>query len=110
MDFYVDLIYPLVGNCISLLELTMTLSTSPRITTVSAFKKELASMDVSDPVVVTQNGEPLYVVQDPAQFEMQQEQMALLRLLSFAEKDVQAGRTVSSSDLRAGLKGLVDEV
>ncbi|CPR15297.1 hypothetical protein BN1221_01430 [Brenneria goodwinii] len=50
------------------------------------------------------------MVQDPAQFEMQQEQMALLRLLSFAEKDVQAGRTVSSADLRAGLKGLVDEV
>ncbi|MEI8633096.1 type II toxin-antitoxin system prevent-host-death family antitoxin [Vibrio sp. PP-XX7] len=45
--------------------------------------------DASDPVIVTQNGEPLYVVQDPAQFEMQQEQMALLRLLSFAEKDVQ---------------------
>ncbi|WP_339358640.1 type II toxin-antitoxin system Phd/YefM family antitoxin [Xenorhabdus nematophila] len=88
----------------------MTLSTSLRITTVSAFKKELASMDVSDPVLVTQNGEPLYVVQDPVQFEMQQEQMALLRLLSFAEKDVQAGRTVSSSDLRTGLKGLVDEV
>ena len=30
-----------------------------RITTVSAFKKDLASMDVSEPVVVTQNGEPL---------------------------------------------------
>ncbi len=77
----------------------MSLSTSPRITTVSAFKKELASMDVSDPVIVTQNGEPLYVVQDPAQFEMQQEQMALLRLLSFAEKDIQAGRTISSSEV-----------
>lgn len=88
----------------------MPLSTSLRITTVSAFKKELASMDVSEPVIVTQNGEPLYVVQDPAQFEMQQEQMALLRMLTFAEKDLLAGRTVSSADLRAGLKGLVDEV
>ncbi len=88
----------------------MTLSTSARITTISAFKKELASMDVSDPVVVTQNGEPLYVVQDPIQFEMQQEQIALLRLLSFAEKDIQAGRTISSSNLLTGLKELVDEV
>lgn len=93
----------------SLLELSISSSTSPRITTVPAFKKELASMDVSKPVVVTQNGKPLYVVQDPVQFEMQQEQMALIRLLSFAEKDVQAGRTVSPSDLRAGLKGLIDE-
>lgn len=85
------------------------MSASPRVTTVSAFKKELASMDVSEPVLVTQNGEPLYVVQDPVQFEMQQEQMALLRLLSFAEKDVKAGRTLSSADLRAGLQGLVDD-
>lgn len=110
MDFCANRAYPLAGSCFSLLELNMALSSSLRITTVSAFKKELASMDVSEPVVVTQNGEPLYVVQDPVQFEMQQEQMALLRLLSFAEKDVQAGRTVSSSDLRARLKGLVDEI
>lgn len=77
-----------------------------RITTVSAFKKELATMDVSEPVLVTQNGDPLYVVQDPAQFEMQQEQLALMRLLSFAEKDVAAGRTVSSAGLRNGLRNL----
>ncbi|PWC11230.1 type II toxin-antitoxin system Phd/YefM family antitoxin [Brenneria corticis] len=75
-----------------------------RITTVSAFKKELASMDVSEPVMVTQNGEPLYVVQDPRQFEMQREQMALMRLLSFAEKDIKAGRTVSSADLLDSLR------
>ncbi|NHB62024.1 type II toxin-antitoxin system prevent-host-death family antitoxin [Photorhabdus sp. RW14-46] len=79
-----------------------------RITTVSAFKKELASMDVSQPVTVTQNGEPLYVVQDPAQFEMQQEQMALLRLLSFAEKDIKSGRIVSSSKLRNNLRKLAN--
>lgn len=78
-----------------------------RITTVSAFKKDLASMDVSEPVVVTQNGELLYV-QDPVQFEIQQEQMALLRLLSFAEKDVKAGWTVSGSALKAGLKDLLN--
>ena len=88
------------------LEIIMTIS---RMTTVSAFKKELGSMDVSEPVLITQNGEPLYVVQDPAQFEMQQEQMALLRLLSFAEKDVRAGRTLSSASLRAGLKDLADD-
>ncbi|WP_252178432.1 hypothetical protein [Endozoicomonas sp. 4G] len=56
-------------------------------------------MDVSKPVVVTQNEKPLYVVQDPVQFEMQQEQIALLRLLSFAEKDVQAGRKRSFEDV-----------
>jgi len=80
-----------------------------RMTTVSAFKKELGSMDVSEPILITQNGEPLYVVQDPVQFDMQQEQLALLRLLSFAEKDVKGGRTLSSASLKAGLKGLLDD-
>lgn len=75
-----------------------------RITTVSAFKKELASMNVEEPVVVTQNGEPLYVVQDPAQYEMQQEQMAFMKLMSFAEKDLKAGRTLSSNQLRSNLE------
>lgn len=28
----------------------------PRVTTVSGFKKEIASMDVNEPVLVTQNG------------------------------------------------------
>ena len=83
--------------------------TVSRMTTVSAFKKDMASMDVSEPVLVTQNGEPLYVVQDPVQFEMQQEQMAFLRLLSFAEKDLRSARTVSSTSLRAGLKDLADD-
>lgn len=80
-------------------------SLSPRITTVSAFKKSLASMDVSEPVIVTQNGEPLYVVQDPAQYEMQQEQLALLKLLSFAERDVKSGRTLTSQQLREKVAG-----
>ncbi|MFS6538177.1 type II toxin-antitoxin system prevent-host-death family antitoxin [Idiomarina loihiensis] len=75
-----------------------------RITTVSAFKKELSSMNVEEPVVVTQNGEPLYVVQDPAQYEMQQEQMAFMKLMSFAEKDLKAGRTLSSNQLRSNLE------
>ncbi|WP_445497130.1 type II toxin-antitoxin system Phd/YefM family antitoxin [Photorhabdus sp. SF281] len=78
----------------------------PRITTISAVKKKLASVDVSHSVMVTQNREPLYVIQDPVQFEMQQEQMALLRLLSCAEKDVKAGRIVSSNKLRDSLRSL----
>ncbi|TDB61031.1 type II toxin-antitoxin system Phd/YefM family antitoxin [Photorhabdus khanii] len=76
------------------------------MTTISEFKKKLTSMDVSQPVMVTQNGEPLYMVQDPVQFEMKQEQMTLLRLLSYAEKDVKAGRIVSSNELRDSLQSL----
>ncbi len=56
----------------------------------------------------TQNGEPLYVVQDPTQFEMQQEQIALLYLLSFTEKDIKSGRVVSSNTLRNNLRNLAN--
>ncbi len=48
------------------------------------------------------------MVQDPTQFEMQQEQIALLRLLSFAEKDVKSGRIVSSNELRNNLRNLTN--
>jgi len=79
----------------------------PRITTVSGFKKEIATMDVNEPVLVTQNGEPLYVVQDPAQYEAMQEQMAMLKMIALAEKDVRAGRVVSREEL---FKGLAEEL
>jgi PHD/YefM family antitoxin component YafN of YafNO toxin-antitoxin module len=74
--------------------------TSPRIISISAFRELLTSIDVSVPVIVTQKGEPLYVVQSPAQYEEQQEQLALLRSLSFAEQDVEAKRTLTSEQLR----------
>ncbi|MDS0217812.1 type II toxin-antitoxin system prevent-host-death family antitoxin [Pseudidiomarina andamanensis] len=77
------------------------------MTTVSGFKKEIATMDVNEPVLVTQNGEPLYVVQDPAQYEAMQEQMAMLKMIALAEKDVRAGRVVSREEL---FKGLAEEL
>lgn len=75
----------------------------PRVTSVSDFKRGLASLNIEEPVLVTQNGDPLYVVQHPVQYELQQEQMALLKLLAIAEKDINAGRLVSQSELINGL-------
>lgn len=77
-----------------------------RVISVGTFKKRLTSMDVSEPVLVTQNGEPLFVVQDPVQFQFQREQMAMLRLLAFAEKDVAAGRVMPSSNIFKRLEGI----
>lgn len=74
-----------------------------RITTVSNFKKQLATLSVQEPVMVTQNGEPLYVVQDPAQYEYQQEQLALLKLMNLAERDVKQEHTLSLEQVLANL-------
>lgn len=76
----------------------MALATQ-RVTTISSFKKELASVDVSSPLTVTQNGEPMYIVISPEQYQLQQEQLALLKLLSFSEKDIAAGRVTTHNDL-----------
>lgn len=73
------------------------------MTTVSGFKKELATMNVSEPLLVTQNGEPLYVVQDPVQYEQQQEQMALLKMVGLAERDIREARLLNQEDLFKGL-------
>ncbi|MEN9465372.1 MAG: hypothetical protein RL217_1553 [Pseudomonadota bacterium] len=74
-----------------------------RITTVSNFKKQLATMSVQEPVMVTQNGEPLYVVQDPAQFAYQQEQLALLKLVNIAERDMSQQNTLPLAQVLSNL-------
>ncbi len=48
------------------------------------------------------------MVQDPTQFEMQREQIALLYLLSLAEKDIKSGRVISSNELRNNLRNLIN--
>lgn len=82
----------------------MTYIKKNRVTSVSDFKRNLAAMNVEEPVLVTQNGDPLYVVQDPVQYEVQQEQMALLKLLAVAEKDYRAGRLSSTDQLLSALQ------
>ena len=76
----------------------------PRVTTVSGFKKEIATMDVNEPVLVTQNGDCMSARSYPI---WMQEQMAMLKMIALAEKDVRAGRVVSREDL---FKGLAEEL
>lgn len=82
----------------------MTYSKNNRVTSVSDFKRNLAGLNVEEPVLVTQNGDPLYVVQDPVQYQVQQEQMALLKLLAVAEKDCRSNRLNSTQQLLTALQ------
>jgi prevent-host-death family protein len=45
------------------------------------------------PVVITQNGEPRAVLQDPKSYESMRKALGLLKLLSQGEEDVRRGRT-----------------
>ncbi|RQV98892.1 type II toxin-antitoxin system Phd/YefM family antitoxin [bacterium] len=45
------------------------------------------------PVIITQNGEPRAVLQDPKSYESMRNAIGLLKLISQGEADVRSGRT-----------------
>lgn len=49
--------------------------------------------DTHRPVVITQNGEPRAVLQDPESYDNMRKAIGLLKLLSQGEEDVKQGKT-----------------
>jgi prevent-host-death family protein len=45
------------------------------------------------PVIITQNGEPRAVLQDPVSYENMRNAIGILKLISQGEVDIQCGRT-----------------
>jgi len=48
--------------------------------------------DTRRPVIITQNGEPRAVVQDPESFENMKKAIGILKLISMGEEDIRTGR------------------
>ncbi|MGO0308745.1 type II toxin-antitoxin system Phd/YefM family antitoxin [Endozoicomonas acroporae] len=70
-----------------------------RIEPISFVKKNAASLDLEEPIVVTQNGKPVYVIESFEDRERRQEATALLKLLSFGAKDEAEGKTLSGDQV-----------
>jgi prevent-host-death family protein len=51
------------------------------------------------PVIITQNGEPRAVLQDPESYENMRNAIGLLKLISTGEADIREGRTTSQEDV-----------
>ncbi|MBF6636432.1 type II toxin-antitoxin system Phd/YefM family antitoxin [Rouxiella silvae] len=71
--------------------------------TISYVKKNAATLDLAEPILVTQNCIPAYVIES---YEAQQERenaIALLKLLTLSEKDKLDGKVYSKNQLLAGL-------
>lgn len=70
------------------------------VETVSFLKKNAANLPLGEPLTITQNGKPAYVIESIEDRNRREEAIALLKLVSFAKSDMQAGRVISSSSFK----------
>jgi len=62
------------------------------------------------PVIITQNGEPKAVLQDPESYENMRNAIGILKLLSQGEDNIKAGKTSSQEEIFAKLEKKLKEL
>ncbi|CAH6979961.1 Phd_YefM [Vibrio chagasii] len=68
--------------------------------TVSFLKKHAANLPLEEPLIITQNGTPAYVVESYSDRHRRDEAVAILKLISFAKQDVHKERVSSVGDFK----------
>ncbi|KEQ18525.1 type II toxin-antitoxin system Phd/YefM family antitoxin [Endozoicomonas numazuensis] len=71
--------------------------------TVSGLKANAANLDAEGGLIITQNGAPKYVVETYEDYEKREQAIALLKLMTMAESDIQQSRTLTSEELKSQL-------
>ena len=61
------------------------------------------------PVVITQNGEPRAVLQDPESYENMRNAIGILTLISQGERDVEDGKSKSQEEVCANVEKLLKD-
>ena len=55
--------------------------------------------DTHRPVIITQNGEPKAVIQDPQSYENMRNAIGILKLISMGEEDIKNGKSIEQEDV-----------
>jgi prevent-host-death family protein len=61
------------------------------------------------PVVITQNGEPKAVLQDPESYENMRNAIGLLKLISLGEGDIKDGKSKSQKEVFTNIENILKE-
>ena len=61
------------------------------------------------PVIITQNGEPRAVLQDPESYENMRNAIGLLKLISLGEEDIKGGKSKSQEEVFANIENILKE-
>jgi len=65
--------------------------------------------DTHRPVIITQNGEPRAVLQDPQSYENMRNAIGILKLLSLGEADIRNGKTMTQDDVFENMEKMLQK-
>ncbi len=86
---------------------------STDIKPVSFLKSKAADMlrqvnETHRPIIITQNGEPRAVLQDPESYENMRNAIGILKLISLGEEDILNGKMKTQDEVFSDLEKLAD--